>query len=172
MRGGLSGAIVAGTVLFACSAGAQQVTVSTRAGVSAPSALGLTAGPSLSVDGAVTVFRLLAVELTVEQSVHLVTGTVNAVPAGITAADVGLQYRLDVASVIPYASTGLELHRAATNAGVIDFGLGGYAAVGVLLPLGEHWFAGAEARYAAGADGRIPVRQLYALSFGWRSGAF
>lgn len=89
-----------------------------------------------------------------------------------SAASLGIQYRVDVASIVPYVSLAFVGLRLQAQGGPEVWAWGGAAGVGVLVPLREHLFVGGEARYAIRSDGAFPAGQQYLVRFGWRSDSF
>jgi hypothetical protein len=160
-------------VLAALPAAAQtQFLAGARGGLALPGATGLGPGPMAGVDGTFRFHRLVAIEATLEQSLH--TRVVRDEPqdAWFTAWTLGVQYRLDVATVIPYALLGVEGWRESTAGRAVQSGYGAVFAFGFMAPLGRHLYWGGEGRYGIGVDGEFPTRQVYLLRLGWRSGAF
>lgn len=166
------GFVLCAFLLASSSASAQQVLVGSRGGVTIPGAWGYSAGPSAGVDATVQVFRLVAIEAAFEQSLHWVPTTDGYPPAFLSLGALGVQYRLDVTRVVPYASLGLELRRAQVQGADARLDFGAALGFGAVVPFGGQWFAGGEARYSTDTGGAFPVRQTYLLRIGWRSGAF
>jgi len=130
-----------------------------RGGVSAPSALELSAGPMVGADLTVGVWGLWAFELGFEHSWHdgpqLSQGTL------------GVQYRLDVGRVVPYVTVAAEGARLDDRGRSASLLFGGAVGLGVFGRFGESWFWGAEARYGVGTEG-FPSRQTFLTRLGWR----
>lgn len=143
-----------------------------RGGVSLPSSVDLGAGPMAGVDATVRVHRLVALEGTLEQSIHSRTVEGEAQDAWFTTWTFGVQYRLDVAAVVPYAVLGVEGFRESTARRAVQTGYGAAFGFGFMGALGEHLYWGAEARYGIGTDGAFPTRQSYLVRLGWRNTAF
>lgn len=160
-----------GCALTSLQASAQtQVLVGARAGVTLPTTFELPVGPAGGVDVTVRMARLIAAELTLEQSAHWVEAVEGQeVAAWMSAWTLGFQYRLDVTFVVPYATLGVEGRRVSRPRAGTDFGYGATFAVGAFVPMARHWYWGLEARYGIGQDGAFPTRQTYALRFGWRN---
>ena len=142
--------------------GGPAVLVGGRAGVSAPTALELSPGPLLGADVTLRLHSLWAVELALEHGWH-------RGPVSLAQGALGLQYRIDVTHVVPYVTVAAEGRRLVLRGREPVFGYGGALAGGVLVPFGERWFWGAEARYGISAQGEFPVRQTFLLRIGWRS---
>lgn len=160
-----------------CSAQAHaqaQFLVGVRAGVGLPTSADLPVGPSAGIDASVRMSRAIAAELTLDQSAHRVeaAGTGQTVTSWMSAWTAGVQYRLAVDPFVPYASLGIEGRRVSKPRAGTETGYGASFAVGALVPLGDHWYWGPEARWGIGNDGAFPTRQTYILRFGWRNIAF
>ncbi|MGA9524846.1 MAG: hypothetical protein WBV82_25530 [Myxococcaceae bacterium] len=132
-----------------------------RSGVNAPTALELSPGPLVGADVTLRLKSLWAVEFVLEHGWHG--------PVSLTQGALGLQYRIDVTLVVPYLTLAAEAQRLARRGRPPVFGYGGALAGGVLVPFGERWFWGAEARYGISLQGEFPVRQTFLLRIGWRS---
>ncbi len=166
-------AVALASALCALPAAAQvQVLAGARGGVALPGDAGLPAGPMAGVDVTVRMHRLLAAEATLEQSLHTRELSGTAQDAWFTAWSLGLQYRLDVAQVVPYAVLGVEGTRETTLGRTLHSDYGAVFGFGFFWPLGRHLYWGAEARYGIGTDGAFPTRQAYLARLGWRSAAF
>lgn len=161
-----------GGALSASPAHAVPVWIGARAGISAPTSLRLPAGPSAGVDLTWSPFRLVGFEAVVDQSLHWVDQETHVTRVGSTSASLGVQYRVDVTSVLPYVALALTARRLQAQGGAPVLLFGGAVGLGVLVPLGSNLFVGGEARYGVQSDGAFPVAQQYVLRFGWRFGAF
>jgi hypothetical protein len=149
-------------VLLAASAsGASDLgpRVGARAGISAPSALELDAGPMAGLDLGLRLHPLWALEAGLERSWHR--------PDVLTLGWLGLQYRLDATALLPYLTLAVEGSTRRDGEGRQALELGGALGLGVLVPLGQTWFWGGEARYGVGVDGAFPTRQAFFLRLGY-----
>ncbi len=149
-----------------------QVLAGARGGVSIPQVADLGVGPMAGVDVTVRLARLVALEGTLEQSLHARQVDDAKRDAWFTAWTFGVQYRLDVATVVPYAVLGVEGWRESTARRAVQNGYGAAFGFGFMAPLGESLYWGAEARYGIGSDGEFPTRQSYLVRLGWKNAAF
>lgn len=142
-----------------------------QAGVAQPDLAFASPGPSAGVVGELSLSRQLAIQLGFEQSVHRVDR--GAALLNVSSAAGGLGYRFDVAGAVPYLGLGLRGSVHLLRGQEPEPELTGTIALGLLYPLWERWFAGAEARYGYGLlSGQFPVGRSLQLRFGYRSAAF
>ena len=146
-----------------------QTLVGARGGVALTGLDKVGPGPTAGVTASLALNQQLALELAFDQSFHfLPRGTARYEVAGV-----GGQLRLDVAPAVPYLAVALQASRFSVAGVTAAIHFGGALAVGLLVPLGRRWYAGAEARYGTSlASGALPTSSAFTLSFGWRSGDF
>jgi hypothetical protein len=157
-----------------CAAGAAEAApqwlLGASTGLSLPGGA-LSAGPTVGVGGTVAPWRQLAFELLAESSFHWVQRTDGTVPFWLASVSAGGQYRIDVASAVPYAAVRIIGQRGALAGAQAQYGLAGGLALGVWVPLGSALYAGAEARYGfVFTSTAFPVGSGFVLTFGWRIG--
>ncbi|MGQ0506592.1 MAG: hypothetical protein ACT4TC_14865 [Myxococcaceae bacterium] len=170
MRPGL----LAAALFIACSASAApQWLVAANAGVSLPGR-GLLAGPEFGLWTSVSPWKQLGIELAVDSSIHrLFLKNETSLAVWRAAGSLGLQYRIDLGSAVPYAALRLEGQRFAVEKRSTVLALGGAAALGFWVPVATHFFAGAEVRYGFLFNSTaFPVGASFVATFGWRSADF
>ncbi len=142
------------------------------AGIAQPPLEGASAGPYGSLSAELAFSQRFAAHLALDQSWHHLTRRAVVDPLLRTAATLGVSYRLDVTVAVPFLTLGLRGSHYAVGPAEA-FVLDGVLAVGLHVPLGQRWFAAAEARYGYElASGAFPFGQAYGLRLGWRSGPF
>jgi hypothetical protein len=118
-------------------------------------------GGGIAVD--LSIQRQLAVEVAADVSEH----SLARHTALLFAAGAGLQYRIDLAPVTPYATASVRYLWLSLGGSDLEGALG----IGVLIPFGERWFCGVEATYGYGlVSGAFPLSSAFTFRFGWRSG--
>jgi hypothetical protein len=165
----LATAIAAAPAAF----GQPQFLIGARAGVEAPNELEFAPGPMIGIDVAYAVQRLVALELTVDQSFHAVRRPDGALRGNATVGNLGVQYRIDITpSAVPYAVLAVESRRLRVPGEGTRNLTGGAFGLGILAPFGDSWFAGLEARYGITIQGGFPLRQEYLAKLGYRTASF
>ncbi|MBI3182310.1 MAG: hypothetical protein HYZ28_09220 [Myxococcales bacterium] len=151
----------------------RQSLVGAQAGVAQPSVDGAQLGPAVGVSSELSIVRQLAFRLSLEQSVHRVEQTLGPRQLGRSSLAAALLYRFDVDAAVPYAGLSLGAILLSPDDGTASVSLAGSLALGLLVPLGERWFGGAEASYGiALATGGFPDSRAFLIRIGWRSGEF
>ena len=174
MRNGVRLALLATAIAAAPAAfGQPQFLIGARGGVAAPNELNFDPGPMVGIDVAYAVQRLVALELTVDQSFHAVRREDGTVRGNATVGNLGVQYRIDITpSAVPYVLLAVESRwMRVPGEGTRNFN-GGAFALGILAPFGANWFAGLEARYGITIQGGFPLRQEYLAKLGYRTASF
>jgi hypothetical protein len=174
VRNGVRLALLATAIAAAPAAfGQPQFLIGARGGVAAPNELNFDPGPMVGIDVAYAVQRLVALELTVDQSFHAVRRPDGALRGNVTLANLGVQYRIDITpSAVPYVLLAVESRwMRVPGEGTRNFN-GGAFALGILAPFGANWFAGLEARYGITIQGGFPLRQEYLAKLGYRTASF
>lgn len=168
-------ALLVMTFVLASPLGARaspQLLVGVGGGVSSPGVPRAAYGPLVTVGVEGTLGFPLSLRVDLETSRHqLLDGSLQR-----TELSAGLSYRLDVATVVPYAS-GLVRYGRLSGSGADprepETSLGGVLALGALLPVGRWFYLGLEARYGAGLPpAAFPTTSAYLLRAGLRLGEF
>ncbi len=145
-----------------------------RGGIFIPAASRLRPGPlaGLAVEVAPFPTRQLALVAEYQRSFHDFISGGQRFDAHQDAAALGLELRLDVGPVIPYA-TALGQYSILTVAQQSVSDWSGALALGFFVPLGRHFFVGAQARYGYALSTRqFPSGSIFQGQLGYRAGKF
>jgi len=124
-------------------------------------------GPGAGVAADLSIHRQFALELSIDASRHQTPSNGAALLAFVGA---GLQYRIDLAPVVPYLTASVR-YVSLTARGTSGNDWEGALSLGAIVPFGKSWFFGADATYGYGfSSGAFPLTSAYSLRIGWRSG--
>ncbi len=153
------------------AAAAPQWLIGIGGGASLPG-IPLYAGPALAFQTSVAPWRQVAFELRADQSFHRIPlSSGGTISASISSVGLGLQYRLDLGTAVPYGSVVVTGERFAPSGFDVQYDLGGAVAVGVIVPFWTNAYAGLEARYGfTFSSTAFPVGRGFLLCVGLRFG--
>ena len=172
----MSPRLVVACALIAASTAeaAPQLLVGARGGIFIPASSSLRPGPLVGVAAELAPFPLRQLALVVEyqRSFHDFISGGHRFPAHQDSAAAGLSFRIDVGPVIPYA-TALGQYSILTVAQQSVSDWSGALALGFFVPLGRHFFVGAQARYGYALSTRqFPSGSIFQGQLGYRAGPF
>lgn len=153
---------------------APQLLAEARGGIFLPAASQLRPGPvaGVSVGVAPFPFRQLALVAEYQRSFHDLVSGGRRFDAHQDSVAVGAELRLDIGPVIPYAA-GLAQYSILSVANARASDWSGALGLGFYVPLGTHFFLGAQARYGyALSTRRFPSGSIFEGQLGYRAGRF